>query len=388
MTIEKVLGRTPEFLKDLKALVTSREILQQPRLWQALTALLKGQSDEISVFMEKIRAAKDLRIVFTGAGSSAFIGQSLQMILANKNGLRSEAVATTDIVSAADSVLYDIPTLLVSFSRSGESPESMASLQIAQRKVKQLYNLVVVCKQGSSLANSASRLDNTLVLQMPPESSDEGFAMTSSVSCMALGVYSVFNWDIKNEVLAFIEKLAHSTQGELPAMSSLAQEIANFNYDRLIYLGSGGLKGLAQEGAIKSLELTNGKVNSGFESAMGFRHGPKTVINDSTLCVHMISADSVTSKYDVDLVKEMISEKHQNRLAVLAPQHTDIPEGAEYTFHYDIPDKAHSEMASYIKCLVFLQLLSLEKSIQTGTPTDNPSVGGEVNRVVRGVTIY
>ena len=386
--IEKFLGRNEAFFEKRHAPITAKEIVQQPRLWRELVGLLREQSDEITAFMEKMKGIEGLRVVFTGAGSSAFVGQSLQMMLAEENGLRGEAIATTEIVSAPDCVLFDVPTLLVSFSRSGESPESLAALEYAAQKVKNLYNLVVVCKQGSSLAEYASHADGTLVINMPPESSDEAFAMTSSVSCMALVTYCVFNWERRQGFLRQIEKLADSAEAEMAEMDALAQSVAQFGYKRLIYLGSGGLKGLAQEGAVKSLELTNGKVNSSFDSSMGFRHGPKTVVNNHTLTVHFVSSNPFTRQYDLDFVKELAREKSQNRQAVLVPEGTEIPQGVEYSFTYAIPDGAYPQISAYIKCLLFLQLLSMEKSIATEIPTDSPSVGGEVNRVVQGVTIY
>lgn len=386
--IEKFLGRDEAFFEKRHAPITAKEIVQQPRLWRELVGLLREQSDEITAFMEKMKGIEGLRVVFTGAGSSAFVGQSLQMMLAEENGLRGEAIATTEIVSAPDCVLFDVPTLLVSFSRSGESPESLAALEYAAQKVKNLYNLVVVCKQGSSLAEYASQADGTLVINMPLESSDEAFAMTSSVSCMALVTYCVFNWERRQGFLRQIEKLADSAEAEMAEMDALAQSVAQFGYKRLIYLGSGGLKGLAQEGAVKSLELTNGKVNSSFDSSMGFRHGPKTVVNNHTLTVHFVSSNPFTRQYDLDFVKELAREKSQNRQAVLVPEGTEIPQGVEYSFTYAIPDGAYPQISAYIKCLLFLQLLSMEKSIATEIPTDSPSVGGEVNRVVQGVTIY
>ncbi|MEG1276288.1 MAG: hypothetical protein RSD27_11480, partial [Ruthenibacterium sp.] len=246
-------------------------------------------------------------------------------------------------------------------------------------------NLVVVCKKDSSLAAQAD--DSALVLNMPAESSDEGFAMTSSVSCMALATWCVLNWDKREECLAFMDSLADGLWKQLDNLDEAAQQAATFEYRRLVLLGSGSLKGLAREGAIKSMELTNGKVNAQFESSMGFRHGPKTVITQHTLTVHMIAPTALTARYDLDVVEELIREKHDNRVLVLAPEGMLLPPGADYVVRYSAP-KGFEQMSSYISCLLFLQMLAMEKSILCGLPTDNPSVGGEVNRVVKGVTIY
>lgn len=385
---EQMYGRPQRFFEEHSALTTAKEILQQPALWRNLSKLLAQQSQAIDAFMSELGQLDKLRIIFTGAGSSAFIGDSLQMMLGKQAGVRSESVPTTDIVATPDSVLFDVPTLLVSFSRSGESPESMAAVRLATRHIKRLYNLVAVCKKGSSLASLAEQMSGTLVLDMPEGSSDLGFAMTSSISCMMLGVYMVLTQTNAQQAASYIEQLADSVEHEFAAMDSLAQDVAQFAFDRIIYLGSGGLKGLAHEGAIKSLELTNGKVNASYESPMSFRHGPKTVITPQSLSVHFISPLQNTQKYDLDLLNELVAQKGQNRQLAVVPAGSPTSPGADYHFEYGLVGQEHTELTAYIKCLLFLQLLSLEKSMESGTPTDNPSVGGEVNRVVKGVTIY
>ncbi|NLZ88105.1 MAG: SIS domain-containing protein [Clostridiales bacterium] len=386
--IEQQYGRDETFFLEHSALTTAKEILQQPALWRNLAQLLMKQSQEIDAFMSRLGKRSDLRIILTGAGSSAFIGESLQMMLGRGYGLRSEAIATTDIVSAPEAVLFDVPTLLVSFSRSGESPESMEALRLASKHINKLYNLVVVCKKESSLADMAAQSGDTLILNMPEGSSDLGFAMTSSVSCMMLGTYMALSGIQASRYAEYIHQLADSVEKEFKAMDNLARDIASFPYDRMIYLGSGGLKGLAHEGAVKSLELTNGKVNASYESPMGFRHGPKTVINKRTLTVHFISPLLKTRLYDLDLLHELVEQKEENKQVAIADKNCDMPSGLDYVFLYEPVDAEHQELTAYIKGLLFLQLISLEKSMESGTPTDNPSVGGQVSRVVRGVKIH
>ncbi|NLM86863.1 MAG: SIS domain-containing protein [Clostridiales bacterium] len=381
-------GRDDAFFLQRGALTTAKEILQQPALWRNLAKLLTAQQKEIEAFMSRLKPLSGLRIILTGAGSSAFIGESLQMMLTREIGLASEAIATTDIVSAPEAVLMDVPTLLVSFSRSGESPESMEALKLASKHIGKLYNLVAVCKKDSSLAALAEQSSETLILNMPEGSSDLGFAMTSSISCMMLGTYLTLSGLHVAEYAAYINNLADSVEREFSSLDKLAREIAQHPYDRIIYLGSGGLKGLAHEGAIKSLELTNGKVNASHESPMGFRHGPKTVINKSTLTVHFISPVMKTQLYDLDLLSELVEQKGDNRQAAIAGKGCELPGKADYAFLYEPVGVSNKELTAYIKGLLFLQLLSLEKSMESRTPTDNPSTGGQVNRVVRGVVIH
>ena len=61
------------------------------------------------------------------------------------------------------------------------------------------------------------------------------------------------------------------------------QKIVDLHFDRIIYLGSGSLEGLAKESQLKILELTAGKIVTAFDSPLGFRHGPKSFVNEKSL---------------------------------------------------------------------------------------------------------
>ena len=386
-----LLGRTEEYYIRRSAVHTVTEILQQPALWRRLADVLCGREEEIHTFMEEVMAVEHLRIVFTGAGSSAFVGESMQCLLANEMGILSETIHTTDFISMPDSTYADVPTLLISYARSGESPESCATIRFAEKKISRLYQVIIVCDKNSSLARLGYASKNTLVLDMPPEACDQGFAMTSSVSCMALATWCLFHHGQISVYADHIRALADSAERDMEQLDKKAFEIAQKDYRRLIWLGTGAMRGLAREGAVKSMELTNGCVHAGYDAATGFRHGPKTVINDETLTVHFLSNQPYSLQYDVDLARELVEEKKKNLVAVVTGSaHGGMIPGADYEVTYEIPESlpANSEMGAYIKGLLFVQLLSLEKSLEKNMTMDNPCPGGEVNRVVRGVVIY
>ena len=101
------------------------------------------------------------------------------------------------------------------------------------------------------------------------------------------------------------ERLATAAERVLAARYENLRELASSGYERVIYLGSGPLKGLAHESALKMLELTAGAVMTSYESPMGFRHGPKSLLNDDTLAIVYVSGDPYTKKYDLDLLYEL-----------------------------------------------------------------------------------
>lgn len=385
-----VLNHESEDLRSRMALVTAEEIENQPVIWKKLAAYLTENGADFKAFMDRVMNVKDLRIIFTGAGSSAFIGESMSMMLMQEYGIRSEVHHTTDIVATPEAIFCDVPTLLVSYSRSGSSPESCAAIQIAQKYVKELYNLVLVCNNDSALSRLPMEPEMTRVIHIPQEACDQGFAMTCSVSCMSLATWCLFSGEKMDEHIAYLPVLADSVAAQMSGMQKTAAEVAAWDYRRIVYLGFGALRGLAREGAVKSQELTNGFVCAMFDTPTGFRHGPKTVLNDETLTVVMTSPLENAGLYDVDMINELTSQKVKNRVAVVA----DVKRGydltaADYVCTYNTPGVYERlEIDAYIYSLMFLQLLSFEKSYDLKMTTDNPCPGGEVNRVVQGIIIH
>jgi tagatose-6-phosphate ketose/aldose isomerase len=284
--------------------------------------------------------------------------------------------------------LRDIPTLMVSYSRSGESPESVGALQCAASRIKKLFNLVLVCKENSSVADYASKTSDTLVLNMPPEACDLGFAMTSSVSSMALGTWLAFGHEGLAERISAIHALADGVEAEMGLLDDVARSVSCWAFDRAAYLGSGELRGLGREAAVKMLELTAGEVNAAWDAPTGFRHGPKSMVNDGAVTVHFMSERKSTRRYDDDLISEMIRQKKGNRIIAVRSSSSGKHSEVDADAVYNVPRGVNPIIASYIYGLVFAQLMALEKSLALGNSTDNPCAGGEVNRVVQGVKIY
>ena len=377
------------FFADRNCINTASEIARQPKLWNDLGKILQSKKRDISGFMQRIGDPRKIRIIMTGAGSSAFVGEALMGFIAKSTGIKCEAIHSSDIVSAPDTVLFaGIPTLLISFARSGNSPESMGAVQYARKIVNNLFEVAIVCDGSSKLYDITAESEDNLILVMPEGSNDKGFAMTSSLTCMLLAGFALLNHEKIDEITHDISLLSESVCAQSLNLSKAARELAKKAFDRVVYLGSGAFKGLAHEASLKMLELTSGGVNANYDSAAGFRHGPKSVIKDNTLSVHFISNDSFTARYDIDLLKEVFTEKINNYITAICGDNTEDIKAddviAVTTCKYGIA----ADIAIGINMLVFCQMLAMFKSIELGIPTDNPSPKGLVNRVVKGVTIY
>ena len=187
-----ILGISAERLHAAGAGLTAREIAQQPAVWPEIEALLAQQRAALDAFLGPLLARPGLRIVLTGAGTSAFIGECLVPALLGA-GLRAEAVPTTDLVSGPRQFLQpQVPTLLVSFGRSGSSPESVAAVALADQLVDDVYHLVITCNADGELCQMARGRGNAHVVLLPDATHDRGFAMTTSFTSMLLAAAGAF----------------------------------------------------------------------------------------------------------------------------------------------------------------------------------------------------
>jgi tagatose-6-phosphate ketose/aldose isomerase len=357
---------------------TILEIGQQPDAWREVA----GRTDEHTArFLRDIAGRPDLRVILTGAGSSAFAGEIAAPALRRHLNRRVEAVATTDIVaSPLDYLERHTPTLIVSFGRSGNSPESIATTALADELVDDVWHLVLTCDRGGELGRAHSDRANSLVVFMPERTNDTGFAMTSSLTSM---------------LLSCLLMLGPAEPGDAEALARAAEHVVDLQPDiralakskkqRFVYLGSGPLEGLARESALKLLELTAGEVVTYFDSPLGFRHGPKSVLDGDTLVVVYVSTDPYTRRYDLDIIAEIRSQLGPDSVTVISTE--PIPSALGPAVVLPGLDGLNDSSVA-LAYLMFAQYLALFTALEYGKTPDNPFPAGEVSRVVQGVTIY
>lgn len=389
--ISKLLGLEISRLEDCSGLNTAKEIIQQPDTWRESVKNLIKNKIEIKSFIDSFLSKKEFRIILTGAGTSAFAGEVCEPYLTSLLNKRVEAIATTDLVASPKSYfIKDIPTLLVSFARSGNSPESVHAVNLATQLVDDLYQIVITCNENGKLAKNTVNDEKSLLLLMPPQTNDLGFAMTSSFTTMVLNAMAVFNIDNIENFSSDVDKLSNSVNDFIENNIEKVTSLANEDFERIVYLGSSTSKGIARESALKVLELTAGKVNASYDTPLGFRHGPKSVVDDKTVSVIYISNDEYTRKYDLDLAKEMLAHKKNDKVVIVGDNiEEDILNKADYVFNVEnINYTVENEVLLPLQQIIFGQMLSFLKSVNLGITPDNPCPTGEVNRVVQGVILH
>lgn len=389
--ISKLLGVEISKLEDCSGLNTAKEIIQQPDTWRESIKNLIKNKIEIKSFIDSFLSKKEFRIILTGAGTSAFAGEVCEPYLTSLLNKRVEAIATTDLVASPKSYfIKDIPTLLVSFARSGNSPESVHAVNLATQLVDDLYQVVITCNENGKLAKNTVNDEKSLLLLMPPQTNDLGFAMTSSFTTMVLNAMAVFNINNIENFSSDVDKLSNSVNDFIENNIEKVTSLANEDFERIVYLGSSTSKGIARESALKVLELTAGKVNASYDTPLGFRHGPKSVVDDETVSVIYISNDEYTRQYDLDLAKEMLAHKKNDKVVIVGDNiEEDILNKADYVFNVEnINYNVENKVLLPLQQIIFGQMLSFLKSVNLGITPDNPCPTGEVNRVVQGVILH
>lgn len=385
-----MFDRDREELRHLGAEITTMEIKQQPQLWKETFQIIKDKQAEILSFLQKINHHhKRARIIFTGAGTSAYVGDTITPYLKeklNESIWEVMSVPTTTLVSNPYQFLKrDIPTLLVSFARSGNSPESIAAVELAKKLVNPLYQLTITCAREGKLAQKAKGDDNNLLLLMPTKSNDQGFAMTGSYTCMTLAALLVFdpqNNEYKENIVSTLCEMGKS-------VVERAREIQTFvdsDFNRLVYLGSGSLEGLAREAQLKILELTAGQITTAFDSSLGFRHGPKSFVHEQSTVFVFVSNHFYTRQYDLDILNELKEDGVALQICSIEVKGATNFAGESFQFNEEAREIPDAYLA--LPYVMVAQIIALMSSVKIGNKPDTPSPSGTVNRVVKGVTIY
>ena len=350
---------------------TALEICQQPRVWREAAQSLEQKTQQLSDWLNPLLATPGLRIIFSGAGTSAFIGETLAPWLRKQLKRRIDTVSSTDLVSdPAQYLAEDLPTLMISFARSGDSPESVASVNLANQLLSDCHHLLLTCNPQGYLAKSAQAKPEMFCLLMPEGTHDQSFAMTSSFSSMLVSCACIFE-----PAMAQLEQVASLTERLIDHRAVAINQLAQKHFTRLVVLGAGCLLGTAREASLKCLELTAGQVVAVSDSPLGFRHGPKSVVDKSTVIVHLHSSDPYVADYDHDLLNELENDNQAAEIVALSPESVGAKTGLD-------------DIWLSLPYIVYCQILAFYKALALDITADNPCPSGEVNRVVKGVTIH
>lgn len=374
MTPLERLASEPEELRRRKGtLHTPGEILQQPWLWRDTAGRVAAVRDRAEALFKGADFA-----VITGAGSSLHAARIIDEAARRRFGPAVSSVSCTDLMLDPDAYLpRGRRGVLLSLSRSGESPEAVEAARIAAERFPDLSHIAVTCNAQGRLAKLVAAHPRGLCLTLHEKSYDQGLGTTSSMTG------TIVAGRLLVEPTTRVESLASAAEALLGGGD--AEAVASLDPERVVVLGTGPLEAAAQEVAHKVMELTDGQVPTLARSYLEFRHGPIAFINPRTLLVCLVSPDRHVQRYERDFIRQATSGGAA--LKILAAG-AGNPEVLSTEAQGVVPFASGNPGEAAILSVVFGQMLALFISIRRGLTPDRPGNRGLVNPVVQGVTIH
>ena len=357
---------------DLSSCATGREILAQPGIWRDWAPVLGAN---LPALRDWIAATGAREIWLSGAGTSAFVGDLVAAAVPSFRGMALRSVPSTDLVATPQRYLRaGTQPLVISFGRSGNSAESIGTLDALDALAPDAPRLNITCNGNSALATRKAPGGNGRALVLPEATHDSGFAMTSSYSTMLLSALALLD---ETAGADRIEVLANAGQTLLPALARWAN--AQTVPGRIVFLGTGALMFAAREAALKVLELTAGATATLWDSFLGFRHGPKSFVDDTTRIIAFTASDGHARHYETDLLAELSLQ-----FPAVAVTTIGATPDADFPLPPGLPDAWNAPLQ-----VMAAQVLAVRLSQALGLNVDDPFAGrGTLTRVVSGVKLY
>ena len=325
-----------------------------------------------------------------GAGTSDYTGRALAPLLRKRWGCEVWALPSTTLLTEFQE--FHRPGreyLWISFSRSGESPEGVALLERALSEKREIQHLVITCNQQGAMAQLCVRHpDRALALVLDEAVNDRGLAMTSSFSNMVLAGQCVAQLDDLGQFGEVVSRISESGRQFLPLAAETAAEVTTLGCTRACFVGSGALRAVADESALKVVELSAGKVTTLAETPLGLRHGPMSSVNEQTVFVEFLSSEPAQRGYELDLLREIDRKRlGRVRLVVTCGDGEDVSDLADYR----LPVGCGLDFPDYFRPVIDVmlgQLIGLFASMRCGLKPDQPSPSGTITRVVQPIKLY
>ncbi len=372
---------------------TPAEIAQQPHTWLSTFELFKRKAPELKAFLGAAGLGSALgprpSVFLIGAGTSDYIGQSLVYLLHKAWECDVIAIPSTDLLTHFDDLVTPRQRYLwISFSRSGDSPEGVAVLQHACRNRPDIHHLIVSCNANGRMILEYAGKPQVLGICLDDAVNDRGLAMTSSFSNMIVFGQCLACVEDPTPYDQVLMQLVQSGKSLLPTAADCAAALARETFTKACFVGSGPLRAVARESALKLLELTAGKILTTSESPLGLRHGPMAALDQDTLFVCFLSSSRQVQEYERDLLEEIGSKRLvKSRVVIAASQ---APGSQSFAEHYLAPAVQFTIADDYRPPLdvIFGQLLGMFFSLRCNLRPDCPSPNGAISRVVQNVTIH
>jgi len=391
--LAKLLDLSREEKIERGLLYTPAEIAQQPATWESTFSIFQEHRTRLAEFLGDAGFGDPVcpkPVVFlVGAGTSDFVGRSLVHLLRRLWKCEVIAIPSTSLLTHGEEWLIPGQRYVwISFSRSGDSPEGVSVLEKALVSHPDIHHIVVSCNAEGRMIRCTAGKRQAFAVALDDAVNDRALAMTSSFSNMVVFGQCMAHVHNFTQYEAILSQLVEAGKTFLPHAADAAAALAAEPFERVCFIGSGALEGVAVESGLKVLELTAGRILTMAESAMGLRHGPMAALDKTTLLVAFLSSDEKVARYERDLLQEL-KRKRLVKTQIAVGGHSGPPlDGfAERHLSPDIRTAVPDDCRPPVDVL-FGQLLGLFFSLRCNLRPDRPSPDGVISRVVQNVRIY
>lgn len=391
----RMLLDLPEQEKSERGLEhTPREIWQQPDTWKKTYERCRNQRSELNHVLRQAGIGRgntsSPTVYLVGAGTSDYTGRALAPLLRRCWSCEVWAIPSTTLLTEFED--FHRPGkeyLWISFSRSGESPEGVALLEQALARHREIRHLVITCNQdGAMFRLCAQHADRAFALVLDDAVNDRGVAMTSSFTNMVLAGQCLGHLEENSQFGETVAQMCEIGRRFLPLAAEAAASIASLDCRRVCFVGSGVLRAVSDESALKVVELTGGQVTTLAETPLGLRHGPLSSVEPHTLFVAFLSSETRKRGYELDLLREIDRKRlGRARAVVTAQSGEDAASLVDYTLSLESAEK-FSDYYRPVLDVMLSQMLGLFFSMRCGLMPDQPSPAGTITRVVAPIKLY
>lgn len=288
---------------------------------------------------------------FLGAGSSYYLGNVASSVWAEL-GLAASSVPASEPLLHPRRYPWDAHDVAIAVSRSGTTTETLEALKRA--KAAGAKTIAITTVDDSLIGEVA---DLTFVVSAAAE---QATVQTRSFSSQLMTSLCLAAQLRTPEDLGRLRSWLPNAP-ELIARSSGAVARLGMHWDRAYFLGTGTMVGLAQEGALKMKEtaLTEAEAFQTLE----FRHGPKSMVDERTLVIGLLSEESEAQELKV--LRE-VHELGAQLFLVGVAQPTDFP-GVAVDVGGGVPPTLNAPLH-----LPALQFLAHRRAIHQGIAPEHP----------------
>jgi glucosamine--fructose-6-phosphate aminotransferase (isomerizing) len=298
-------------------------------------------------------------VLFTGCGSAFNISHAVSPYFQRVTGKSCRAVHASDIMLNRDEFFnVDKKTLVIAYSRSGDTTESVEALHRATEAGAS--TIAIVCFKKSRMAGL---VQEAVILEKAVEKS---VTTTRSLTSMVLaGNYLAAACINHQSTLSAFKSLPGLFREKINSFQEMGKEIASApQVCKYAFLGHGSYYGMAREAQLKIKEMV--LLPSDSYVSLDFQHGPMSNV-DKTMLVTIMASDS-GRRHDISIAKNM---KALGGNVLVICDH----DRGEFTPYADYLIELNTDLGDGVRNILYmpiLQFMAYYKSLSEGQDPDNP----------------